>query len=230
MGRGPGGPKCSSWTRKEGAQLSAFFQREEARQRGNASGRPSDLTWMFTTDGEDHQQAHVAIGGAVHYLIEGLTAELVRKGEGAMPGQGTYEEYWVVSEEEVASDLPGAQRRVRGGSGDLQLRLHDGSTRWVSAKHVAPCDCRRTDCGRQQSKGQESLWEAASRAASTRPAPAKASCPGIGGAQPAFAGGRDCHGGARLWRGLPCGVLRLRVGGLQHRCRSRRLVRRARHL
>ena len=139
MKRGPGGPKTSTWTRTEGQQLDAFFRRIEARPRipAAASGGSSHLEWMFTIDGDVQQTACVIAGAPVRHLVQGLTAIMLRKGVGVSAGKGTCEAYWVLGEDEVVDSSAGAQRRLRGGSGDLELRLTDGSTRWVSAKHVA---------------------------------------------------------------------------------------------
>ena len=68
----------------------------------------------------------------------GVTGALIALGHGETPGEGSCEAYYIIDEVEVAAGTPGAVRRVRGGTGDLQLRLADGRTVWCSSHHCRP--------------------------------------------------------------------------------------------
>jgi hypothetical protein len=96
------------------------------------------LRWIFTGLGEDPTQVRATSGGSVRNVALGVTGTLVALGAGQNPGEGTCEQYWVVDEVEVPDSTPHAQRRVRGGTGDLQLRLASGSTVWCTSHHCRP--------------------------------------------------------------------------------------------
>ena len=63
---------------------------------------------------------------------------LVALGCGQNLGEGTCERYWVADEVEVPEGTPNATPRVRGGTGDLQLRLASGSTVWCTSHNCRP--------------------------------------------------------------------------------------------
>ena len=79
-----------------------------------------------------------ALGAPVHNVALGVTGAFAALGIGAMPGDGTCERYWVENEVEVQEGGPHAVARVRGGTGDVQLRLPKGTTVWCSGHHYRP--------------------------------------------------------------------------------------------
>jgi len=137
-GRGPGGPKPSAWTRSEGQQLTAFFARQAERHGQRSGGGAAELEWIYTIDGEETHQARVPIGGRVKHLTFGVTGTVLSQGSGFTPGDGSCHAYWMLDGQEVAADVAGAQCLLRGGTGDLEVRLENGSSVWYSARHVAP--------------------------------------------------------------------------------------------
>jgi hypothetical protein len=78
------------------------------------------------------------VNGAIRSVVLGITGLLVALGFGQAPGEGTCEQFFVLEQEEVPEGTAGATPRVRGGTGDLQLRLADGSCAWFSARHCRP--------------------------------------------------------------------------------------------
>ena len=138
-GRGPGGPKPTKWTGADGQSLKSFFARQAEAQR-HPDNAAMDLEWTFSIDGDETQKARVRIGGGIKHLTFGLIGTLLRKGSGFEPGDGTCHAYWKLDGREMAEPCAGATRMVRGGTGDLEMQLDDGSRVWVTARHVAPSD------------------------------------------------------------------------------------------
>ena len=80
-----------------------------------------------------------AQGGPVRNVVLGITGVLAALGNGQEPGVGSCHSYWVDhSDLEVQEATAGAVRRVRGGTGDLQLRIADGTFVWCTAHHCRP--------------------------------------------------------------------------------------------
>ena len=80
-----------------------------------------------------------AQGGPVRNVVLGITGVLAALGNGQEPGVGSCHSYWVDhSDLEVLEATAGAVRRVRGGTGDLQLRIADGTFVWCTAHHCRP--------------------------------------------------------------------------------------------
>ena len=79
-----------------------------------------------------------AEGASIRNAVLRVTGALVAIGIGQEPGVGTCHSYWAVDEVEVAEGTAHAACRMRGGTGDLQLRLTDGSTIWYNAHHCRP--------------------------------------------------------------------------------------------
>ena len=142
-GRGPGGPKESAWTRIEGASLASFFERQRVRH--SPAAYIEHLEWTYSLDGENTHTARVPINSLVSCLVIGLSGTVLRKGCGTVPGEGSCEAYWSKEGQELAEEEVGAQKLVRGGTGDLEIRRTDGSTCWCSARHVSPCEAGQ--CG-----------------------------------------------------------------------------------
>jgi hypothetical protein len=94
--------------------------------------------WIFTGMGDESTQVRSTIGGSVRNVMLGVTGTLIALGHGESPGEGSCEHYFVVGEVEVAAQTSGALRRVRGGTGDLQLRLANGSAVWCTSHHCRP--------------------------------------------------------------------------------------------
>ena len=125
-GRGPGGPKPTKWTGADGQSLKSFFARQAEAQR-HPDNAAMDLEWTFSIDGDETQKARVRIGGGIKHLIFGTIGTLLRKGSGFEPGDGTCHAYWRLDGREMAEACAGATRMVRGGTGDLEMQLDDGS-------------------------------------------------------------------------------------------------------
>ena len=106
LGRGAGGPKESAWTRKDGQQLATFFKHADTA--ASSGGVREQLTWMFSPDGDEWQQARVSVGAAVRHLARGLPATVLRKGVGGVAGEGSCHNYWVLDEVEVPDSSAGA--------------------------------------------------------------------------------------------------------------------------
>ena len=137
------GPKPTKWRDAASAGFAAHFARRseplnlpEEAPLAEATG--AGLRWIFTGFGEESRQVRIASGGSVRNIALGVTGTLLALGNGETPGEGTCEAYYVAADVEVAADTPGAARRVRGGTGDLHLRLADGRTVWCTAHHCRP--------------------------------------------------------------------------------------------
>ena len=132
IGRGPGGPKTSAWTRTKGQQLENFF----ARMATPAADRLGEIRWLFAPSDELSVHMCAQIGARVSHVVFNFTGELLAKGSGSVPGQGTCHEVWRLDGREVAAHTLGASCELRGGSGDLQLRPENGEAAWFLARHV----------------------------------------------------------------------------------------------
>jgi hypothetical protein len=119
--------------------------------------------WLFTGFGDgEPTQVQAALNAPVHNVAMGVTGDFAALGTGAVPGEGTCERYWVVDEVEVQEGVPLAMSRVRGGTGDVQLRLPNGRVFWCSGHHCRPW---------QLSDGPLSDAEAATPAPARPPSP-----------------------------------------------------------
>eukprot|EP00966_Prymnesium_polylepis_P214233 4961139-Prymnesium_polylepis.1 len=130
------GPKDSRWRKGASVGFATFFARRSETLNVLPEEEPltevtgAGLKWIFTGLGADSTQVRAAADGSVRNVVLGVTGTLIALGIGQLPGEGTCEHYWVVDEVEVPEGTPQSQRRVRGGTGDLQLRLTGGSTVW----------------------------------------------------------------------------------------------------
>mmetsp|Transcript_54373 Transcript_54373/g.161555 ORF Transcript_54373/g.161555 Transcript_54373/m.161555 type:complete len:147 (-) Transcript_54373:1252-1692(-) len=88
--------------------------------------------------GEEPTQVQAAHGSSVLNVVLSIAGALVMFGVGQEPGTGTCHNYWTVGNLEVDAGTALAKRRVRGGTGDLQLRLDDGREVWYSCHHCRP--------------------------------------------------------------------------------------------
>ena len=79
-----------------------------------------------------------ATSSLVRNVTLGVMGALLALGIGQEPGEGTCEEYWVVGDLSVPQGTPRAERRVRGGTGDLKLCLPTGEELWCSSHHCRP--------------------------------------------------------------------------------------------
>ena len=131
-----------AWAKREGQSVESFFARQRVRQ--ESAGAPAQLDWVYSLDGEETYTARLSVGSPVAHLVLGLRGVLLRQGVGDQPGVGSCEAYWSIDGKDVAEEVAGAQRLVRGGTGDLQLRLDDGSTLWCSARHISPCEAHHS--------------------------------------------------------------------------------------
>jgi len=95
---------------------------------------------MFSSFGLDEPtQVRADVGAPIRSIMLGVTGVLVALGVGEAPGFGTCECFWVSDDEqEVPEGTVGARRCVRGGTGDLQLRMPDGALTWFSGAHCRP--------------------------------------------------------------------------------------------
>ena len=94
------------------------------------------MEWVYSIDGDETHQARVPINGLVKHLTFGVTGTVLRKGSGCTPGDGSCHDYWMLDGQEVAADVAGAQRLMRGGTGDLQVRLENGASVWYYLRSV----------------------------------------------------------------------------------------------
>ena len=138
------GPKPYAWKKAAVSGFEAFFARRSEPLNLAAEKEPlievsgTGSKWLFSFLGDEPVQVSVASGGRVRNVALAVTGALATLGVGATPGDGTCENYWVVDDVEVPAGTMNAVRRVRGGTGDLQLRLSDGSTLWCSSHHCRP--------------------------------------------------------------------------------------------
>ena len=122
----------------------SFFARRSEPLMEGATEEPCvdaalDFKWIFHgLGGEEPQQVSAAVDGAVISTVLGVTGALVALGVGEVPGAGTCERFWVADQREVPEGTADAEPRVRGGTGELQLRLADGTRAWLSARHCRP--------------------------------------------------------------------------------------------
>ena len=136
------GPKLSKWTKASQASFQSFFARRSEPLKAAADDQPvmtaGALKWMFSSFGDEPRQLRADVGAPIRSVVLRLTGTLVALGVGEAPGQGTCERFWVVDEREVHEGTDGASARVRGGTGDLQLRMADGTLAWFSGAHCRP--------------------------------------------------------------------------------------------
>ena len=125
------------------------------------------LKWLFSSFGNEPVQVKAAEGASIRNIVLGITGALVAIGVGQEPGVGTCHSYWAVDEVEVAEGTAHAARRVRGGTGDLQLRLTDGSSVWCNAHHCRPWE--PTDAESMPATAPHELPPAAERPRSPPP-------------------------------------------------------------
>ena len=125
-----------AWADRENQKLASFFERQVV--------TAELFRWMFTIPTVGFEvpiQFTAPVGERVHDVVFNVVGKLRREGSGAQPGQGSCEGYWWcgLKQQEVAESALGAVYLVRGGSGDLELELDDGSRRWCLAGDVVPC-------------------------------------------------------------------------------------------
>ena len=88
---------------------------------------------------EEPTTVRAALGAAVENVVTGIRGALLALGCGAGLGQGSCVQFWSLADgTEVPEGTLFATPRLRGGTGDLQLRLDDGSDVWCSARHCRP--------------------------------------------------------------------------------------------
>lgn len=141
------GPKPSIWTHAGKARFTHFFAR---RTKPLAAGETAQLPplfeasaaaqkWLFTGFGDgEPTQVQASQDAPVHNVALGVTGAFTALGTGAAPGDGTCERYWVVDAVEVREGVPHAVSRVRGGTGDVKLRLPTVKSIWCSGHHCRP--------------------------------------------------------------------------------------------
>ena len=138
------GPRPSKWRRSASADFSAFFARRSELlpslpdEEPLAEATGAGLKWIFTGMGTESTQVGVAHCGSVRNVALGVTGALLALGTGQSPNEGSCERYWVLRDVEVPESTPLAIARVRGGTGDAQLRLEDDTIIWCSAHHCRP--------------------------------------------------------------------------------------------
>jgi len=138
------GTKPSKWKKGASVGFAAYFARRseplnlppEEEPLAEATG--AGLKWIFTGFGDETTQVRATSRAPIRNVVLGVTGALIALGHGETPGEGSCEAYYIIDEVEVAAGTPGAVRRVRGGTGDLQLRLADGRTVWCSSHHCRP--------------------------------------------------------------------------------------------
>eukprot|EP00966_Prymnesium_polylepis_P328320 7384124-Prymnesium_polylepis.1 len=141
------GPKPTRWRHESRESFEQFFaRRSEPLHEAEKETEPllveetgAGLKWLFSSVGEDEPtQVQAAVGAPVRSVVLGVTGAMVALGFGSEPGEGTCQEYWAVGELEVPEGTPHAARRVRGGTGDLQLRMADGALIWLAGRNCRP--------------------------------------------------------------------------------------------
>ena len=140
------GPKSKQWTKAVQETFVNFFaKRSEPLNPAEKVTAPlveatgAGLSWLFSSFGEEPVQVRAAQGGPVRNVVLDITGDLAALGNGQESGVGSCQSYWVDhSDLEVLEATAGAVRRVRGGTGDLQLRIADGTFVWCTAHHCRP--------------------------------------------------------------------------------------------
>ena len=137
------GPKPKKWAKGATNAFKSFFVRRaeplpepERAPLFEISG--AGLRWLFSSGKEDPEQVAAAKEAPVINVVTGAIGALVALGLGDEPGSGSCEQYFVFDEEEVPAGTSGAVPRVRGGTGDLQMRLSNGAFVWSTAHHCRP--------------------------------------------------------------------------------------------
>ena len=137
------GPKSKKWTNGVKNAFKAFFVRR-AEPRPEPERAPlfeisgAGLRWLFSSGGGEPEQVAAAEGAPVINTVTGAIGALVALGSGDEPGTGSCEQYFVVDGEEVPAGTGGAVPQVRGGTGDLRMRLSNGAFVWSTAHHCRP--------------------------------------------------------------------------------------------
>ena len=138
------GPKPKGWEKTSKAGFEAFFARRSEPLNIAPDEAPlteatgAGLRWIFHGFDDAASQVRATEGAAVRNVIKCVTGALVMLGCGQNPGEGTCERYWVLNELEVPEGTQFAQPRIRGGTGDLQLRLSGGEVAWYTSHHCRP--------------------------------------------------------------------------------------------
>ena len=138
------GPKPTKWVSGAKVNFEAFFARRSEPFRAAPDESPLiEVTavgegWMFSGFGDESTQVRSTVGGSIRNIVVDITGTMVMLGSGQDPGQGSCQRYAVLNEVEVPEGTPFAQSRVRGGTGDLQLRLASGEIVWYSSRHCCP--------------------------------------------------------------------------------------------
>jgi hypothetical protein len=140
------GPKDKQWTKVSKAKFVDYFAKrseplnpaesEDAAPLAEAMG--GGLRWLFSSAGDEPTQVCAVAGAPVFNVVMGITGSLVALGVGQEPGVGTCHNYWVANQVEILEGTARAERRVRGGTGDVLLRLQDGRDCWCSCCHCRP--------------------------------------------------------------------------------------------
>ena len=138
------GPKSKQWTKTSRLAFGDFFAKRSEALNHQPDEAPlheatgAGLKWLFSSFGEEPTQVAATEGAPVRNIILGITGALVALGVGQEPGDGLCHSYWAVDDVEVPEGTAQAVRRVRGGTGDLQLRRADGALVWCTAHHYRP--------------------------------------------------------------------------------------------
>ena len=140
------GPKDKRWTKVGKATFVDYFAKrsellnsaesEGAAPLAKAMGRGQ--RWLFSSAGDEPTQVCAVAGAPIFNVVMGITGSFVALGVGQEPGVGTCHNHWVANRVEVLEGTAWAERRVRGGTGDVQLRLEDGRNMWCSSCHCRP--------------------------------------------------------------------------------------------
>ena len=136
------GPKDRRWKKACRSAFEDFFaRRSEPLHQAETDEAPlveatgAGLKWLFSSLGDEPTQVQSAVGGRVRNVVLGVTGALVALGVGQEAGVGTCHHYWAVDDVEVDEGTAHATRRVRGGTGDLQMRLDDDRLVWCGSHH-----------------------------------------------------------------------------------------------